>query len=195
MLIEGTPPPQAADDLAEWYAEQTKAWGYLPNYAPVFASRPDVAKAWMTLNLTIRGGMDRRRFELATVAASRALECTYCLAAHSKFLRDAAGAMAQHDRRYPLGAGGKAQLSAHHRFERLSRFQISIEAGRRRTREQDDAVVTIGERRHGRLREQLPGEYQRKSDEKTTHEVAVTAVGFPNHGGDTFRLVEAERRQ
>jgi len=32
--------------------------------------------------------MDRRRFELATIAASRALSCTYCLAAHSKFLRD-----------------------------------------------------------------------------------------------------------
>jgi len=33
--------------------------------------------------------MDRRRFELATIAAARTYRSTYCLAAHSKFLRDA----------------------------------------------------------------------------------------------------------
>ncbi len=79
-----------ADDgeVSAWFDQQRAAWGYLPNYAPAFASRPDVARAWSTLNLAIRGGMDRRRFEIATIAASRALRCTYCLAAHSKFLRD-----------------------------------------------------------------------------------------------------------
>jgi uncharacterized peroxidase-related enzyme len=35
--------------------------------------------------------MDRRRFELATIAAARALRSTYCTAAHSKFLRDVCG--------------------------------------------------------------------------------------------------------
>jgi uncharacterized peroxidase-related enzyme len=35
--------------------------------------------------------MERRRFELATIAAARALRSTYCLAAHSKFLRDDVG--------------------------------------------------------------------------------------------------------
>src|SRR3954469_1913913 len=91
MLIEGTDEANATGDLATWYAGQRKAWGFLPNYAPIFSSRPEVAHAWSNLNLTIRGGMDRRRFELATIAASRALSCTYCLAAHSKMLRDAAG--------------------------------------------------------------------------------------------------------
>ena len=91
MLIEGADESQATGDLATWYAHQHKAWGYLPNYAPIFTSRPDVAHAWTNLNLTIRGGMDRRRFELVTIAASRALSCTYCLAAHSSFLRDAVG--------------------------------------------------------------------------------------------------------
>jgi uncharacterized peroxidase-related enzyme len=94
MFIDGIDNIDEADatgDLATWYASQHKAWGYLPNYAPIFAGRPEVAHAWTGLNLTIRGGMDRRRFELATVAASRALRCTYCLAAHSSFLRDVAG--------------------------------------------------------------------------------------------------------
>jgi uncharacterized peroxidase-related enzyme len=32
--------------------------------------------------------MDRRRFEIATIAAARARRSTYCTAAHSTFLRD-----------------------------------------------------------------------------------------------------------
>jgi uncharacterized peroxidase-related enzyme len=89
MFIE--PPDESAvgEDVASWYERQREAWGYLPNYAPAFAARPDVAEAWNTLNNTIRGHMDRRRFEIATIAAARTYRSTYCLAAHSKFLRDA----------------------------------------------------------------------------------------------------------
>ena len=67
------------------------SWGYLPNYAPAFATRPDVAEAWNTLNNAVRGHMERRRFELATIAAARAYRSTYCMAAHCKFLRDDCG--------------------------------------------------------------------------------------------------------
>jgi hypothetical protein len=35
--------------------------------------------------------MDRRRYELATIAAARALRSTYCTVAHASFLRDACG--------------------------------------------------------------------------------------------------------
>ncbi len=35
--------------------------------------------------------MERRRFELATIAAARAYRSTYCMAAHCKFLRDDCG--------------------------------------------------------------------------------------------------------
>jgi uncharacterized peroxidase-related enzyme len=35
--------------------------------------------------------MDRRRYELATIAAARVYRSTYCVAAHSKFLRDDCG--------------------------------------------------------------------------------------------------------
>jgi uncharacterized peroxidase-related enzyme len=87
-------PPENADgegDLARWYSLQRQLWGYLPNYAPIFAGRPEVGLAWAQLSSTIRAGMDRRRYELATVAAARALGSTYCLAAHSKFLRDDCG--------------------------------------------------------------------------------------------------------
>jgi uncharacterized peroxidase-related enzyme len=88
MFLTRTDPSDAGRELAEYFNEQRSRWGFLPNYAQCFATRPDVAAAWGTLNATIRDGMDRRRFELATVAAARALHSTYCTAAHSGFLRD-----------------------------------------------------------------------------------------------------------
>lgn len=91
LFIEGTDEAEATGDLATWYAGQHEAWGYLPNYAPIFSSRPEVAHGWTGLILAIRNGMDRRRYELVTIAASRVFNCTYCLAAHSSFLRDVVG--------------------------------------------------------------------------------------------------------
>jgi uncharacterized peroxidase-related enzyme len=91
MFIDAVSEEAATGDVAEYYEQQRAAWGFLPNYAGAFAARPDVAQAWNTLNGAIRGGMDRRRFELATIGAARALRSTYCTAAHSKFLRDVCG--------------------------------------------------------------------------------------------------------
>jgi uncharacterized peroxidase-related enzyme len=91
MFIEAPDESEIDDDVANWYQRQREAWGYLPNYAPAFALRPDVAEAWNTLNNAVRGHMDRRRYELATIAAARAYQSTYCMAAHCKFLRDACG--------------------------------------------------------------------------------------------------------
>jgi uncharacterized peroxidase-related enzyme len=88
MFIDAVPEAAATGPLAEYYRQQRDAWGFLPNYAAAFSTRPDVARAWNTLNATVRDGMDRRRFEIATIAAARALRSTYCTAAHSKFLRD-----------------------------------------------------------------------------------------------------------
>ncbi|MDQ6849403.1 MAG: peroxidase-related enzyme [Actinomycetota bacterium] len=91
MFIDAVTEDAATGGVAEYYRQQRAAWGFLPNYAGAFATRPDVAQAWNALNAAIRGGMDRRRFELATIAAARALRSTYCTAAHSKFLRDVCG--------------------------------------------------------------------------------------------------------
>lgn len=88
MFITPVSEGDAAGDLAEYYRTQRAAWGFLPNYAAAFSTRPDVAQAWNALNATIRDGMNRRRFEIATIAAARAVRSTYCTAAHSKFLRD-----------------------------------------------------------------------------------------------------------
>ena len=91
MFIASVGEDAAEGDLAGYYRSQRAAWGFLPNYAAAFSTRPDVARAWNALNTTIRDGMDRRRFEIATIAAARARRSTYCTAAHSTFLRDACG--------------------------------------------------------------------------------------------------------
>src|SRR5439155_21963080 len=91
MFIDVPEEDSVDDDVADWYQRQRASWGYLPNYAPAFATRPDVAEAWAALSNAIGKGMERRRYELATIAAARSLRSTYCMAAHSKFLRDDVG--------------------------------------------------------------------------------------------------------
>ncbi|GAB3790890.1 carboxymuconolactone decarboxylase family protein [Nocardioides ungokensis] len=130
MFIDTTPEEAAEGALAEFYGQQRAAWGFLPNFAEVFSTRPDVAKAWANLNKTVRDGMDRRRFEIATIAAARALHSTYCTAAHSKFLRDEC-----HDEaamtaiaRDPSGAGLDEQDRAVYEFAaRVARDASSVE--------------------------------------------------------------------
>ncbi len=141
MFIDTVPEDAAAGALAEFYRQQKSAWGFLPNFAEVFSTRPEVAQAWGLLNKTVRDGMDRRRFEIATIAAARALRSTYCTAAHSKFLRDECGdeptviALAQD----PSGAGLDEQDRAVYAFAaQVARDASSI-------RQQDiDALRELG---------------------------------------------------
>jgi len=91
MFINGVDEAGATADVAEYFESERAAWGFLPNYAAAFSHRPEVAVAWKALNLAIRGGMERRRYEIASIAAARARRSTYCTAAHSTFLRDICG--------------------------------------------------------------------------------------------------------
>ncbi len=91
MFITPVAEDAATGALADYYEKQRAAWGFLPNYAGAFSTRPDIAQAWNTLNAAIRNGMDRRRFELATIAAARALHSTYCTVAHSQFMKKICG--------------------------------------------------------------------------------------------------------
>ncbi|EWT02190.1 peroxidase [Intrasporangium oryzae NRRL B-24470] len=118
MFISSVPEEAAEGEVAEYYRKQRAAWGFLPNYAAAFSTRPDVAQAWNALNTAVRDGMDRRRFEIATIAAARALRSTYCTAAHSKFLRDVCGDEASMDSivRHPDGTALDPQDRAVYEF-------------------------------------------------------------------------------
>lgn len=130
MFIATVPEESADGPVAEYYEKQRAAWGFLPNYALAFSTRPDVAAAWNSLNAAVRDGMDRRRFEIATIAAARQERSTYCTAAHSKFLRDVCGdeqAMAA-IARDPSGAALPAQDRAVFEFaSRVADDAASIE--------------------------------------------------------------------
>src|SRR3954462_2428899 len=92
MFIDVPDESEAGDDVSRWYERQRASWGYLPNYARAFATRPDIAEAWTALSNAVGKGMERRRYELATIGAARSLRSTYCMAGPSKFLRDDGGA-------------------------------------------------------------------------------------------------------
>jgi uncharacterized peroxidase-related enzyme len=87
-FIETIPEEEATGPVAEAYADDRAGWGFLPNFSKVFALRPEVYAAWSQLNGSVRKVMDRRRYELATVAAAHQLRSSYCTMAHSRVLRD-----------------------------------------------------------------------------------------------------------
>jgi len=85
-FIETVSEDHATGALANLYREDEERFGYLPNFTKAFSSRPDAYEAWRQLNGTIRGTMDLRRYELATLAAARELRSSYCALAHGSVL-------------------------------------------------------------------------------------------------------------
>jgi uncharacterized peroxidase-related enzyme len=79
---------QASDAVNGFFEADRARLGYVANYTRVFAHRPDVYAAWLQLNGAIKQTMDRRRYELATLAAARQLRSSYCSLAHGKVLVD-----------------------------------------------------------------------------------------------------------
>lgn len=86
MFITPVPEDQAPDDVAAMYASDRQRWGFLPNFTQAFSHHPEAYAAWLQLITSIRGSMDLRRCELATLAAARTLRTTYCSIAHARML-------------------------------------------------------------------------------------------------------------
>jgi uncharacterized peroxidase-related enzyme len=84
--ITTVPEDEATGAAAELYETDRAVFGFLPNFTQAFSHRPAVYAAWRQLNGAIKGGMDLRRYELATVAAARRLRSSYCTLAHGKVL-------------------------------------------------------------------------------------------------------------
>jgi uncharacterized peroxidase-related enzyme len=122
------------------YERQRAHFGYLPNYATVFCHRPRLMQLWAELQNGIRETIDRRRFELVTLAAAHALRSSYCSLAHGKTLTEffapaEVAAIANGDPEAPLSEAEFAMV----RFAR----QVAIDASGVR---QDDVDELL---RHG----------------------------------------------
>ena len=87
-FIEPILEEDAEGATAELYAADLDEDGYVANSTKAFGHRPAVFAAWRQLGTTIGGSMDRRRYELATVAAARVLRSSYCSLAHGKVLAE-----------------------------------------------------------------------------------------------------------
>ena len=87
-FIATVPVSQATGEVRAIYERSQARLGYVPNYAKTFSHRPQVWAAWESLLTSIRGTLDARRYELVTVAAARALRCSYCALAHGRILRE-----------------------------------------------------------------------------------------------------------
>src|SRR5689334_3071881 len=87
-FIETVAAGEATGATAELYAAEQEVFGFLPNLVQAFSLRPEVYFAWKQLNGAVKGGMDLRRYELATIAAARVLRSSYCTLAHGSVLMD-----------------------------------------------------------------------------------------------------------
>jgi uncharacterized peroxidase-related enzyme len=86
-FVHTVPVNRASGDVHAMYERIEAAVGYVPNYAKLFSHRPQVMATWAAFLASIRGNMDPRRYELVTLAAARALQCSYCMLAHGAVLR------------------------------------------------------------------------------------------------------------
>jgi uncharacterized peroxidase-related enzyme len=87
-FIRTIPLDAATGEARAMYERGQARFGYVPNHTKLFSHRPGVWAGWEALLGSIRSGMDPRRYELVTLAASRALRCSYCALAHGLILRE-----------------------------------------------------------------------------------------------------------
>jgi uncharacterized peroxidase-related enzyme len=85
-FIRTVPPADAEGPVREMYEKAHARFGYVPNWAKAFSSRPGVMEGWVGLLRSIQSNLSVRRYELATLAAARALRSTYCSLAHGSVL-------------------------------------------------------------------------------------------------------------
>jgi uncharacterized peroxidase-related enzyme len=87
-FIETVAEGDATGAVAELYGTEEEVFGFVPNLVRALSLRPEVYFAWKQLNGAVKGGMDLRRYELATIAAARELRSSYCMLAHGSVLMD-----------------------------------------------------------------------------------------------------------
>ena len=85
-FIRTIPPSEAEGPVREMYEQARARFGYLPNWAQAFSLRPAVMAGWGALLRSIQSNLPVRTYELATLAAARALRSSYCSLAHGSVL-------------------------------------------------------------------------------------------------------------
>lgn len=87
-FIRTIDPAESEGEAREMYQQVERQLGHVPNWARAFSLRPGVRDGWVALLTAIRSNLSTRTYELATLAAARALRSSYCALAHGKVLAD-----------------------------------------------------------------------------------------------------------
>ncbi len=85
-FIDTVAPSAAEGPVREMYERIRGRFGYVTNWARAFSLRPGVMDGWTALLGSIQANLPVRTYELATLAAARALRSTYCSLAHGSVL-------------------------------------------------------------------------------------------------------------
>src|SRR6185503_12240421 len=87
-FIRTIAPSDADGPVRDMYQEAHSRYGYIPNWTRAFSLRPAVKDGWAALLKSIQSNLPVRSYELATLAAARALRSSYCSLAHGSVLAD-----------------------------------------------------------------------------------------------------------
>jgi len=85
-FIRTIAPSDADGPVRDMYQEAHSRYGYIPNWTRAFSLRPAVKDGWAALLKSIQSNLPVRSYELATLAAARALRSSYCSLAHGSVL-------------------------------------------------------------------------------------------------------------
>ena len=88
-FIRPLPDEEVTGAVAEAYEADLTQDGYVSNVSRTFSHRPDALAAWIGLKDAVTSTMDRRRYELVTIAAARRVRSSYCMLAHGSVLASA----------------------------------------------------------------------------------------------------------
>src|SRR6266498_596378 len=87
-FLHTIPPADAAGPVREMYEQAQSRFGYVPNWTQAFSLRPEMLDGWTALLRSVQSNLSVRHYELATLAAARALNSSYCALAHGSVLAD-----------------------------------------------------------------------------------------------------------
>jgi uncharacterized peroxidase-related enzyme len=87
-FIRTIDPAEADGPVRDMYDQVERALGYVPNWARPFSLRPAVRDGWVALLASVKANLPARTFELATLAAARAVGSSYCSLAHGRILAE-----------------------------------------------------------------------------------------------------------
>jgi uncharacterized peroxidase-related enzyme len=83
-IVKTIPEDEATGLVAGFYADDVRDQGYVADHTKVLSANPEALAAWDALIRAIAAPMDKRRYELVTLAAALGTRSQHCRLAHGR---------------------------------------------------------------------------------------------------------------